>query len=213
MIRDWSLFFGEFRRNFRTTGAIAPSGPALCAALARTAAESRATQRILEVGPGTGVVTRRLAAAAGPSDTLDLVEINPVFAERLRHKLQSDTHYAAIAPRTRVLCAAVEEAELSGPYDVVVSGIPLNNFAPPEVERILTTLTALLKEGGTLSFFEYAGIRPLKGLLSRAEERGRLAGIGEVMREAFAAHDWRRETVWPNLPPAWVHHLRKRRPD
>ena len=38
------------------------------------------------VGPGTGSVTRRIAARLGPEDRLDLVELNETFVQRLRHR-------------------------------------------------------------------------------------------------------------------------------
>lgn len=210
MFRDLRLFFREFRRSFHTTGAIAPSGPALSAALARPALELAGPRRVLEVGPGTGVVTRCLARGWRPEDRLDIVEINPVFAEVIREKLQRDAAYQSLAGSTNVVCAAIETAPLPEPYDAVISGLPLNNFDPLTVRRILGILTTVVRPGGTVSFFEYAAIRGAKQRVASRDERQRLRQVGRELANVFADHDCRRETIWLNIPPAWVHHLRRR---
>jgi phospholipid N-methyltransferase len=66
-MREYRLFWREFRQNFHTTGAILPSGRALARALARFVRAERSRVRILEVGPGTGAVTREIVAAL-PAD-------------------------------------------------------------------------------------------------------------------------------------------------
>ena len=60
-----------------------------------------------------------------------------------------------------------------GKYDVIVSGLPLNNFSPADVERILAVLCGRLAPRGTLSFFEYIAMRPARALVS-----GRSGGRG-----------------------------------
>ena len=94
-------------------------------------------------------------------------------------------------------------------YDVIVSGLPLNNFAVADVERILATLTGLLASEGTLSFFEYIAVRPARAMVSGRAERARLRGIGCAMRGVLDGREICREAVWRNVPPAWVHHVRQ----
>jgi phospholipid N-methyltransferase len=203
------LFFREFRRNFHTTGAILPSGRRLAAALARFAAEpADPPRRILEVGPGTGAVTQRLVEVLGPHDRLDLVERNASFVACLAGRLRSEPAFQAVAERVRVLHCPVEELSAGQKYHLVVSGLPLNNFAVGDVRQILAVMTALLEPGGTLSFFEYIALRRLKQLLSRGQERQRLRGIGQVLAELLSGGEIRRDGVWLNVPPAWVHHVR-----
>jgi phosphatidylethanolamine/phosphatidyl-N-methylethanolamine N-methyltransferase len=208
-IREHALFFREYVRHFHATGAIAPSGRFLAAALTRYVAQpAGAGRRILEVGPGTGAVTRRIVRALGPEDRLDLVELNERFVAGLRDCLKHDPEYRAVADRTRVIHAAVEELDAEAGYDAAVSGLPLNNFSGELVGRILAQLMALLRPGGTLAFFEYVAIRRARAVVSGRHERTRLREIGQAMDEAFAKHEFHRERVWLNLPPAWVHHLR-----
>jgi phospholipid N-methyltransferase len=208
---DYRLFFREFLTNFHTTGAILPSGRRLAATLARYVGHGAAPQRILEVGPGTGAVTRHILAALGPQDTLDLVELNRAFVRRLRRRLRNDPLFQPAAGRIRVVQAAVQELPGDGVYDLIISGLPLNNFTPELVAEILNALFRLLAPGGTLSFFQYIAVRRLRSLVSGPAQRRRLKGIGRVLEGALAG-EFRREWVWPNVPPAWVHHLRTAKP-
>ncbi len=208
---DHQLFFREFLRNFHTTGAVLPSGRWLARALTRYVEGGGPARRILEVGPGTGAVTRRMIAAMGPSDTADLVELNERFVAHLRACVESAPEFQPCAGRIRVLHCAAEELAADEPYDLIISGLPLNNFSPPEVERILRSLVKLLKPDGTLSFFQYIGIRRARGLVSGRAERERLRGIGLVMDAVLRGNEIRRDWIWPNIPPAWVHHVRFRR--
>ncbi len=206
---DHRLFFQEFLRNFHTTGAVLPSGRRLAAALARFVAQrSNHPRAILEVGPGTGAVTGRIIAGMSPDDRLDLVELNDAFVEQLRHRFQHDPTFHPVADRARVLHCPVEELPQNDRYDVIVSGLPLNNFSVSDVERILGVLMNLLAPGGTLSFFEYIAVRKTKTLISGPSERARLRGIGAAMQSLLDSREIRRDAILLNVLPAWVHHVR-----
>jgi phospholipid N-methyltransferase len=202
------VFFREFVRNFHTTGAVLPSGRFLAGALARYVAQAGDGRRILEVGPGTGAVTQHIIARLRPADRLDLVELNDAFVAQLRRRLETEPRFRAVSDRTRIFHCPIEELPLGEKYDLIVSGLPLNNFAAADVCSILDRLTQLLSPQGTLSFFEYIFIRNARSLVSGRSERQRLQGIGQAMNRVFDGHRIRRDWVWLNVPPAWVHHVR-----
>jgi phosphatidylethanolamine/phosphatidyl-N-methylethanolamine N-methyltransferase len=206
---EYGLFFREYLRNFHTTGAILPSGRQLARTLARYVDQPAApSRRIMEVGPGTGAVTRQIIGAMQPLDRLDLVELNDSFVLRLESCFKSDPHFQPVADRTRILHCPVQELPGDGKYDVIISGLPLNNFSAELVQKILQILLNLLAPGGTLSFFEYIAMRRMKAVVSGPAERRRLRGVESAMHEAFEKHEIRCDAVWRNVPPAWVHHLR-----
>ena len=185
-----------------------PSGRYLARALTRFVSEkSLPPRKILEVGPGTGAVTRQIIAGMGSADSLDLVELNRTFVEQLERRFRTEPAFRAVADCARVLHCPVEELPRGDRYHVIVSGLPLNNFAAAEVERILAALVDLLAPGGTLSFFEYIAVRPLRALVSSRAERDRLRGIGKALG-SLLGREIRRDAVWLNVPPAWVHHVR-----
>ncbi|WP_405365040.1 class I SAM-dependent methyltransferase [Kitasatospora sp. NBC_00039] len=106
---DRLLFLGEALRTFHGTGALAPSGPDLVNALV-VPVTSRPDRplSVLEVGAGTGVVTRRLAQVLRPGDRLHMVEANPRFADRLR----ADAELARRGPEVGLRLSACRVEEL-----------------------------------------------------------------------------------------------------
>jgi phospholipid N-methyltransferase len=207
-LSDYRVFWREFRQNFQTTGAILPSGRLLARALARHVGQADRPQRVLEVGPGTGAVTAYIVRGLRPEDQLDLVELNEQFVANLRDRFSRDPLFAAVSGQARVLHQGVEQLVDDEPYDLVISGLPLNNFSVEQVETILSGFRRLLRRGGVLSFFEYIAIRPARAMVSGPAERARLRGIGRAMHALLAPYEIRRDCIWPNVPPAWVHHLR-----
>ena len=95
MLRDHREFFRQFRTQFQTTGAIAPSSRRLARAMTRYVASERRPARILEVGPGTGAVTRQIVTLLKADDRLDMVELNEAFAGRLEQRFQSEPSFQA----------------------------------------------------------------------------------------------------------------------
>ena len=227
---DYRVFWREFRQQYHTTGAVLPSGRALARALVHyvrdngeahvaeyaTADSNLAVseklpyvgRRILEVGPGTGAVTGQIILAMRPTDRLDLVERNDQFVAQLQERLANDPAFARVNDRIRLIHASVEDLPENEPYDLIVSGLPLNNFAVESVSQILDKLRRLLTPGGTLSFFEYVAVRKAKSLISPRAERERLRGIGNLFDAMLEKHEVRRDLVPRNVTPAWVHHVR-----
>jgi phospholipid N-methyltransferase len=204
---DYRVFYREFRENFETTGAILPSGRSLAKALTRYVPEPGPPRRILEVGPGTGAVTTELVRRLRGSDEFNLVELNDRFVERLRERFATEPDFLQVADRCRVLHHSVEDIPDDDRYDLIVSGLPLNNFPVTLVVSILRKFRSLLLPGGTLSFFEYIAIRKIKGGISPRGERERLRGVSSALDGLLAAHEVRRDWVWMNVLPAWVHHV------
>ncbi len=207
-LSDYRLFLREFRQTFHSTGAVLPSGRALARSLASKVGGNGRGQKVLEVGPGTGAVTGQIIARLGADDRLDLVELNPRFAEVLSDRLRQEESWRAVADRVRVLQMPVEELGDDCRYDVIVSGLPLNNFSCQVVEQILAQFHRLAAAGASLSFFEYVAIRKAKSLCCKLPERRRLNGIESLLKRELDSWGVDRKCVLANVPPAWVHHLR-----
>jgi phospholipid N-methyltransferase len=207
-LQDQRVFWRQFREHFHTTGSVLPSSRFLARSLARFVGASPAPLRVLEVGPGTGAITAQIVRRLRAEDRFDLVELNEQFVRRLHERFANEAPFRLVAPRCRILHQRVEELAAGEPYDVIVSGLPLNNFSVADVQRILDVLVGLLRPGGTLSFFEYIGIRRARALVSGHQERARLRGIGAALDRLLAPYEIGRDAIWPNVPPAYVHHVR-----
>ncbi|MEU9040340.1 MULTISPECIES: hypothetical protein [unclassified Kitasatospora] len=234
--RDHLLFLAEALRTFHDIGALAPSGPELVSALV-VPVTSRPDRPIsvLEVGAGTGVVTRRLVQVLRPGDRLHVVEANPRFADRLRE----DPVLAARRPGVGLRLSACRVEELqrprpsaptgarpteaapteaaptgSGPaehgerYDAIVSGLPFTNFHPAQVREILGLYLRLLAPGGELTYFGYLGTTTARTLTSGARRGAHHRAVVRLLRQFEATYGLGERTVWRNLPPARAHLLR-----
>jgi phospholipid N-methyltransferase len=207
-LRDHFEFFRQFRRRYETTGAVMPSSPFLARALTSPLRELSPPRRILEVGPGTGAVTREVVRQVGEGDTFDLVEINPDFADLLRERFERDPAYRHARDVAEIHVCPLQEFTPDQPYDVIVSGLPFNNFPASLVEELLDHALGLLKSGGTLSFFEYMFVRPIRRRITNSADRARLAEIERILSERFGRHRFQTDWVFVNVPPAWAQHLR-----
>ncbi|MFF2744347.1 class I SAM-dependent methyltransferase [Kitasatospora sp. NPDC058048] len=218
---DRLLFLAEALRTFHDTGALAPSGPELVNALV-VPVTSRPNRPIsvLEVGAGTGVVTRRLARVLRPGDRLHVVEANPRFAERLREDPVLAARHPGIG--LRLSACRVEElpesraAEPEGArpedcaqrYDAIVSGLPFTNFEPARVRDILDLYLRLLAPGGELTYFGYLGTTTARTLTSGPRRGARHRAVVRLLRGFEAAYGLGERTVWRNVPPARAYLLR-----
>lgn len=180
-------FLWQFVRNPRSTGAVTPSGPTLCAKMA--AGLGPATEGVLELGGGTGVVSRALLATGMRPDALTVLETNPDFVRRLTASLEG----------ARVVNHSAFEIENlpddGRMLDAVVSGLPLVNMTPAQHAAILRGAFSRLKPHGFVRQFTYRPVCPVSADV--------LHGLGLTARyEGMALR---------NLPPAFVYRIERKR--
>jgi len=209
------LFLKQAREEFFHVGAIAPSSRFLARAVTRAIPQDQGGLHVLEAGAGTGALTAEILRRLSPGSHLDIYEINADFARHLATRfVHGASHGNGRRSKRADLTVTVHNRKVqdlpSGPrYDVIVSGLPLNNFPPGVVRGILKTLFAGLKPGGVLVYFEYLLIRELKSLTTGKQERRRLRQVGRITGSFLDRYEFRREAVFLNIPPALVHCLRK----
>lgn len=206
-LAEYGTFFREFRRHFRDTGSVLPSGLFLAKALTTELRKTRLPARILEVGPGTGAVTQQILRSMQGGDRLDAVELNGHFVALLQRRFDRDADFRSRRQQVRLIHSAVEDLPGEGVYDFIISGLPLNNFPVKLVRSIFQVYDRLLKPGGTLSYFEYVLIRQLKTPFVDRQERRRLFRIGRVVGRYVHNYEVHRERILMNVPPATVRHL------
>lgn len=208
-LRERLVFLREFGGKFETTGSILPSSRFLARAITRYLADRGDEPiRVLECGPGTGAFTDQIVRHLRPGDRFDLVELNESFVEVLKKRFATEPHWQAIADSSEIHQQLLQDFDDSQPYDFIISGLPHVNFPPEVVETIFQSYFKLLKPGGTLSYFEYAYIRPLRTALTIGKTRQKIAGVNAIVTEHLNNHRIRRDQVLVNFPPAWAQHLR-----
>jgi len=202
------VFLRQYLSSPAVVGAVAPSSRHLAAALASPFAQRRQPARVLEVGAGTGPVTRALADCFGGEDRLDVCEIDPTLAGILeRRVLRTGVLGAAREQgRVRLLCCPVQDIHAPDTYDYVISGLPFNAFGYAAVRRILTVIERNLKPGGMFSYFEYVGVRKMRSTLPIDLSARRFRRVSALLKRQIRLHQVAHQTVWFNIPPARVRH-------
>jgi phosphatidylethanolamine/phosphatidyl-N-methylethanolamine N-methyltransferase len=178
--RETALFFLRWLKSPARIGAVAPSSRQLARAMARQVA-AIGTDPVIELGGGTGSVTRALLESGIAPERLVVVERD----ERLFRILQR--HFPGVrvvrgdARRLRQLLAPLGITKAAA----VVSSLPLISLPRQTGLRIVAESFALLGEGRPLVQFTYGLTSPLA--------RERLGLKGRITAR-----------IWANLPPAFV---------
>jgi len=200
-------FVRQAFKDIHHTGSVWPSSSQLARVMTKSLRTATGPQRVLEVGPGTGPFTRHILQALRRHDEFHIVEINEAFCKHLERDLLVPYRARRTGATVRLHCSPIEQAPLQGRFDHIVCGLPFNNFPPSLVRTILNQLMDLLKPGGELVYFEYAGVRAIKSPFLKPSGRERLRRIGAVGKSLRRKHGGRREFVLGNLPPAFAVRL------
>ncbi|MEM6769219.1 MAG: methyltransferase domain-containing protein [Bacteroidota bacterium] len=148
MKNRWS-FFREAIRNFRSTGAIASSSPALVKRLVENLPEDRPLT-IVELGPGDGCVTKAILAKVSPGSRVTAFEINPAFVAQLGDIKDERLRVLPVGAET------VTEYFAPGSVDFVVSSLPLSMIPQSVKEDILKQARIVLGPDGEFFQYQYA---------------------------------------------------------
>ncbi len=141
---DRFAFLQGFLQHPRQVGSIIPSSRFLERRVVRSA-RVREAELVVELGPGTGGITRALLRAMSGSARLLAVEINAKFASVLRR--WHDPRLVVHEGDARRLAEALACHALPAP-DVVLSGIPFSTMRRPVGLSILQAVHDVLAPGG-----------------------------------------------------------------
>lgn len=206
-LKETRSFIKQVRDQFFFTGAILPSSKYLARAICSTLKGKRDPWNILEVGPGTGAITREIAKVMQPEDSLCAIEINQDFADHLQADIDTKKDYEKSRKQIKVHVGRLEDMPGEGIYDCIISGLPMNNFDSEMVTKIFQVFRRLIKPGASLSYYEYLAIRDLKYPFVKKSEKVRLKGISDVVSQEIRNHQVKVKRVWLNVPPAVVRTL------
>ena len=178
---DYGAFLRGLLDHPRDVSAPTPSSPALAAVIAGEV-DPVLDGLVVELGPGTGVVTKALLDRGIAPARLLAIENNEFFVNLLARDL----------PRVRVIHGDAMEFEHYLPRQAkiaaVVSGLPLLNFAPGRRRALIERALSLQPSGGRFVQLSY-------GWQPAVAANGRFC-VSKIV-------------VWRNFPPAHVWTYRK----
>jgi phospholipid N-methyltransferase len=195
------LFLRKFLTHGTRIASITPSSRWMSRELASAVSPER-PQRVLELGAGTGVVTRAILDRLHPASTLVAFEPDTELSEAADAVIDASPHRA----RARVVRKMIQDASdadfatpttgsnmpsraipaHAAPFDVVVSGLPVPSFTPDAQ----AALFAMLAERAPAASY------------------AQLTEIPLVYKPLYAKRFEQVRFVWVprNLPPGGVYH-------
>lgn len=148
------------------------------------AAAQRPPGRVIELGAGTGAITRQLLAHGVPPDGLTCIELDPGFVDYLR---QAFPHVEAVQGTAESL-ARIWGERGHGPAAAIVSSLPIRLFDDAATHAVLAASCAVARPGAPFVQLTFRASNPIpRRILQVHGLTGRRRGL-----------------VWANVPPAFV---------
>lgn len=169
----------------RTVGAIMPTSARMAARMA-SIVDTGSGLPVLELGPGTGVITKAILDKGVKPEDLVSVEYSGEFVRHLRGKYPGVNFINGDA----FSLAETLQNYRGQQFDCVISGIPLLNFPMHQRVKLVEDLLKLIPVGRPIVQFSYGPVSPV---VARPDSYT-IKHFDFVMR---------------NIPPAQIWHYRK----
>jgi phosphatidylethanolamine/phosphatidyl-N-methylethanolamine N-methyltransferase len=190
---ELTTFAIEALADFRTVGAVAPSSRHLASAMLGPLPLKKA-RTVVELGPGTGVMTRALLDRLPFDATLVAFEINSRFSRHLRATVP-DTRLTVVDSSAEKVREVMHQRGIRH-VDAVLSSLALGLMPHWQRNALLTGICSLLTGTGVYTQYQYVQSMQMKnGQVRRFD-------LEEMLRRYFRSVG--RKTIWRNLPPAFV---------
>lgn len=168
----------------KTVGAIMPTSARMAAKMA-SIIDTGSGLPVLELGPGTGVITKAILARGVKAENLVSIEYSTSFYEHLRQRYPGVNFINGDAFNIEETLAQYRGQK----FDCVISGIPLLNFPMHLRVRLIESLLDLMPAGRPVVQFSYGPKSPV----AKRPDVYRTEHFDFVMR---------------NIPPAQIWHYK-----
>ena len=147
--KETFIFLRQYLSNPRNTGSIYPSSPALGKAMISFLKDKQESV-VIELGPGTGAITRALLKSDINLDNFYACELLETFAEHLLERFPGiQVRVGDASKLTHVF------EELVGKVDCIFSSLPLKSLPSDIVEKIIDQEHRILGPNGVVIQFTY----------------------------------------------------------
>ena len=141
---DWWLMTKKFFQKGTSIASFSPSQGPLCRKMV-SGIDFDAARCIVELGAGTGPVTKELLKHAKPHTRVIVVELDPDFCTRLRERFPTAEVVEGDATKMEQLLA---ERGITA-VDHVISGLPLPSFPAALRDAVIHASAKVLTPAGT----------------------------------------------------------------
>lgn len=195
VVAENKLFFKQWLKSPLNKGSFAPISMKLATKAAQQLQINENTT-IVEIGAGTGRLTRAILAQGANIDKLAMIEIDPLMCTFLKQSLKNLYH-----PTTELKVIEGDASNLAeiipkawaGKVDYVFSAIPLLNLDEWIREKIIQAALDILNPvTGSILHISYSPISPIRFM------------SGEILQKRVVS-------LWGNVPPGFVWQFTQKR--
>jgi phosphatidylethanolamine/phosphatidyl-N-methylethanolamine N-methyltransferase len=146
-MNDFALFLSKFLTQGTRIASVAPSSRWLSATTVRNI-DWNAARTLVELGAGTGPITRVLARHATPACRVFVIERDPDFVRLLRQRFGERPNFEIIEGDVRDLTSLLAGRGVDR-VDHVISGLPVPSFPRELQQTFFRAVGAVLSSDGT----------------------------------------------------------------
>lgn len=198
---DYRLFLSEALRSLPVTASLFPSSRFLASALLR-AIDFNAARVIVELGVGTGAITKEILRRLRPNAVLLGVDLNPAFVTHVGRTTQ-DSRFIPILGQAERLGTLLSQHGISR-ADAIVSSLGLTSMHSSQRSTIMAQAAAHLTGSGVLTQYQYLHAN---GEPNWVSSLGLTRFPEKEFLKAHFRHVASERVIW-NLPPARVYTCR-----
>lgn len=208
-LREGVLFLHRFIASPESIGSAFPSSQYLIHAMTRKISEdvneSTSPRKYLDVGAGTGSFSKGILEKMRPQDSLDIVEYDESLCKLLQRRFGN-------LPNVKIHNISIFEFSPEYKYDVIVTGLPLNNFTSEEVACAFEKYASLSRSEGSFSYFEYMFFptlgQTLRKVFNHRKSYENVEKIHAIKQELQNRYPTEIDHVFWNMTPARAIHCK-----
>jgi ornithine lipid N-methyltransferase len=146
-MNDFTLFLAKFLTQGTAIASVAPSSRWLSQTTVRNI-DWRRARAVVELGAGTGPITRVIARNAAAECRVVVIERDPDFARLLRERFQEKPNFTIVHGDVRDLASILARLGIES-VDHVISGLPVPSFPKPLQHALFQAVNQVLRSDGT----------------------------------------------------------------
>ena len=174
-------FFKGWMRNTRAVGAIIPTSSVTARRMA-SVVDPSSGRPVLELGPGTGVITKAILQTGIRPDHVVSVEYSTDFYNHLVERFHGVNFINGDAFDLDASLGALADTT----FDCVISAVPLLNFPMYRRVELIESLLARVPAGRPVVQISYGPLSPVVAM----PDRYRISHLDFVMRNIPPAQLW-----------------------
>lgn len=201
-MKDKITFLKHFLRNPTAVGAISALNDNVAKKMVKYLKSRDYSRpcRILEVGAGTGSITKKIVPELTEHDILDLVEIDPGCCKILEEEFKGEEG-------VKVISSSVLDWKPDYKYDFIISTLPFNSFQPSFVKSILRHYQEISASGCLCSYVEYAFLSKISQLFGDKKKKPQIRNRRQTLKNYRNKRLIEKQCELLNFPPCHIYHM------